>query len=101
MIHNRYLPESLHRLVNALAIAALWCAAGIGLWTVAPAFSTWFTIARWCVYATPAIFLGSLFLRRSVVRGVAGGEGYDELSPATGRPARGAPDANAEHQAGK
>lgn len=79
MIHNRYLPEWLHRLMNAIAIAALWCAAAIGLWSLVPSSSICFAIARWCVYTTPAVFV-SPFVRRSVVRGVAGGEGYDELS---------------------
>lgn len=78
MIHNRYLPDWFHRIVNAFVVAAFWCAAGIGLWSAAPLESVWFGIARWCAYATPAVFLGSLFLRCSFIRGVAGDDGYDE-----------------------
>ncbi len=80
MIHNRYLPGWFHRIVNASAVAAFWCAAGIGLWSAAPLESVWFSIARWCAYATPAVFVGSLFLRLSFIRGIAGGDGYDEFT---------------------
>lgn len=80
MIHNRYIPEWLHRLVNALVIGTLWCGAGIAVWSTAPPESVWFAGGRWCVYATPLVLAAGLFVRPSLVRGVAGGEGYDELS---------------------
>jgi hypothetical protein len=80
VIHNRYLPEWLHRLVNALVIGLLWFSAAIAVWSAAPADSVWFTVGSWCAYATPFVVAAGLFVRRSVVRGVAGGEGYDELS---------------------
>ena len=80
MIHNRYLPEWLHRLVNALVIGAVWCAGAIALWSATPPVSIWFTVSGWGVYGTPLVIVAALFVRRSLVRGVAGGEGYDELS---------------------
>lgn len=78
-IHNRYLPEWLHRVVNAIVIASFWCGGAIGLWSIAPPDSLWSNVARWCVYGTPLVLSAAFFVRRSFVRGVAGGEGYDEL----------------------
>src|SRR5687768_12226755 len=80
MIHNRYLPEWLHRIVNALAVGVIWCAGFIAAWNVTPPDSIWFTVSAWCVYATPLVTAASLLLRCSIIRGVAGGEGYDELA---------------------
>src|SRR6185503_13728097 len=45
-----------------------------------PPESIWFTVSGWCVYGTPLIIAAALFVRRLLVRGVAGGEGYDKLS---------------------
>ncbi len=80
MIHNRYLPEWLHRVFNALFIGAIWCGTSIWLWSVVSPETIWFAIARWLVYLTPLVIVVALFVRSSVVRGVAGDDGYDELS---------------------
>jgi len=78
-IHNRYLPDWFHRAVNASVVAFIW---GIGTgytWLSAAPDSLLGATARWASSLTPVILIGMLFVRHSVVRGVAGGDGYDEL----------------------
>jgi hypothetical protein len=83
-IHNRYLPRWTHRVFNAVFGAALvvgfgaaglgWLAAGSWLWEL-----SW-----WAVRFAPVVALILLFVnpeRFSVVNGVAGETGYDELRP--------------------
>ena len=78
-IHNRYLPEWLHRIVNAIVVGSIWGTATGYLWLSASPESLWSTTTGWALALTPAIVMAMLFVRYSVVRGVAGAEGYDEL----------------------
>lgn len=78
-IHNRYLPEWLHRAVNASVVALIWGTATGYLWLSASPDSLWRTTAGSALSLTPVVLIGMLFVRHSVVRGVAGGDGYDEL----------------------
>jgi hypothetical protein len=79
-IHNRYLPEWLHRIANAIFVGCLWCATAAYAWRAGTSDSWWHPPARWAIYITPLIILAMLFVRRSLIRGVAGDDGYDELS---------------------
>jgi hypothetical protein len=78
-IHNRFLPEWLHRIVNALLVACLWGTATGYLWLSAQPNSVWRTVTGLAVSLTPFILVAMLFVRYSIVRGVAGENGYDEL----------------------
>lgn len=78
-IHNRYLPEWLHRIVNAVVVGGIWGAVTAYLWLSASTGSLWGTIAGFALSLTPMLVVAMFFVRFSVVRGVAGGEGYDEL----------------------
>lgn len=80
MIHNRYLPHWLHRLCNGLFGAALL--AGIGsIWFDEPPGSWLHLLSRVLIWSS--IPVGIILVVRarkfSIVEGVAGGEGYDEL----------------------
>ncbi|HXR04970.1 MAG TPA: hypothetical protein VN836_09725 [Verrucomicrobiae bacterium] len=80
MIHNRYLPLWLHRVCNGAFATALL--AGFGsIWYGEPA-GTWRHLVSQCLIwsSIPAgIVLALVAHRFSIVDGVAGGEGYDEL----------------------
>ena len=80
MIHNRYLPMWLHRVCCGVFGAAVL--AGIGsIWFGEPA-GTWRYILSRCLLwgSVPAgIVLACVAHRFSIVEGLAGGEGYDEL----------------------
>ena len=78
-IHNRYVPEWLHRIVNALLVASIWGTATGYLWLSASPGSFWKTTTSSALSLTPVILIAMIFVRYSVVRGVAGEEGYDEL----------------------
>lgn len=78
-MHNRRLPEWLHRVVNALVVAGLWAAATAYLWLSAQPSSVWRTVTASALSLTPLILIVMLFVRYSLVRGVAGEDGYDEL----------------------
>jgi hypothetical protein len=78
-IHNRYLPEWLHRIANAAVVGCIWGAATAYLWLSASTGSLWRTITGFALSLTPLLMVAMFFVRFSVVRGVAGGEGYDEL----------------------
>ena len=80
MIHNRYLPLWLHRVCNGVFGAAVLL--GIGsIWFGAPAGSWRHVLSRCFIWSSiPAGIVLALVARRlSIVEGVAGGEGYDEL----------------------
>ncbi|HTV42908.1 MAG TPA: hypothetical protein VMF08_20250 [Candidatus Sulfotelmatobacter sp.] len=80
MIHNRYLPLWLHRLCNGFFGAALL--AGVGsIWFDAPPDSWLHLLSRVLIWSSipVGIILAVLARRFSIVEGVAGGEGYDEL----------------------
>jgi len=80
MIHNRYLPLWLHRVCNGLFCAVLLI--GIGsIWIGEPADSWRHTLALCLMWASiPVGIILALVARRfSIVQGVAGGDGYDEL----------------------
>jgi hypothetical protein len=80
MIHNRYLPLWLHRTCNGVFGTALLV--GIGsIWFSDPVGSWGYFVSRCLIWASvPVGIILALFARRfSIVRGVAGGDGYDEL----------------------
>jgi hypothetical protein len=81
-LHNRYLPDWVHRILNGLMATALLASVGILPASVlTPCSWLW-----WCclllAWTSPvvgillAVFAPSRF---SLVRGAAGGDGYDEL----------------------
>jgi len=80
-IHNRYLPQWLHRLFNAVLVGALSVTLGIvGL----TAFST-IPVLSWLfaglLFGSPLLAVAAALMAHkfSVVRGIAGTDGYDEL----------------------
>ena len=80
MIHNRYLPVWLHRICNGVFGAALLF--GIGsIWFSDAAGSWGYFVSRSLIWASVpvGIILALLAPRFSIVQGVAGGDGYDEL----------------------
>jgi hypothetical protein len=80
MIHNRYLPLWLHRVFNGIFGAAWFL--GIGsIWYSQPADSWKHIVSRCLIWGSiPAgIVMALLAQRFSIVQGVAGGDGYDEL----------------------
>jgi hypothetical protein len=80
MIRNRYLPLWLHRVCNGVFGAVLLI--GIGsMWFGEPAESWRHFVSRCLVWASiPVGIILALVARRfSIVQGVAGGDGYDEL----------------------
>jgi hypothetical protein len=80
MIHNRCLPMWLHRLCSAVFGAAVFAAVG-SVWFAEPPGSWRHIISRCFLWGSvPAgIVLACIAHRFSIVEGVAGGEGYDEL----------------------
>lgn len=80
MIHNRYLPMWLHRLCcGVLGAVAL---AGVGsIWFAEPSGSWRHFVSRCLVWGSipVGIVLACIAHRFSIVEGLAGGEGYDEL----------------------
>jgi hypothetical protein len=83
-IHNRHLPDWAHRLVNGVVAAAVLIGISVvGLTFLDPAG----TLAKMCWYLLKAALpVGVLVLfvnpeRVSLVRGIGGDAGYDELSP--------------------
>ena len=80
MIHNRYLPLWLHRVCNGLfgAVVVLGLSS---IWLGEPADSWWHVLSRCLAWSSipVAIILAVVAKRFSIVEGVAGGEGYDEL----------------------
>ena len=81
MIHNRYLPPWLHRICNGVFGAVVFVSAG-SIWFGEPAGSWRHFLSRFLIWSSiPAgILLTIVAGRFSIVQGVAGGEGYDELS---------------------
>jgi hypothetical protein len=80
MIHNRYLPLWLHRVCNGVFGAVLLI--GIGsIWFGEPAETWRHIVSRCLIWASiPVGIILALVARRfSIVQGVAGGDGYDEL----------------------
>jgi hypothetical protein len=80
MIHNRYLPLWLHRLCNATLGVAVLLTIGSSLFGE-PAGSWKHILSRYLIWSSiPAGIILALAARRfSIVEGVAGGDGYDEL----------------------
>lgn len=80
MIHNRYLPAWLHRCCNGLfGIVACLGIASLGFGS-AP--GSWLQVGSlWLIYASLPVGAVLFFVapRFSIVEGLAGGEGYDEL----------------------
>jgi len=80
MIHNRYLPLWLHRLCNGVFGVSVLL--GIGsIWFGEPAGSWRHVLSRCLLWSSiPVGIILALVARRfSIVEGVAGREGYDEL----------------------
>ena len=80
MIHNRYLPSWLHRVCNGLFGAAVLIGVS-SFWFGAPE-GTWRHVLSRCLIwsSIPAgIILALVVPRCSIVEGVAGGDGYDEM----------------------
>jgi hypothetical protein len=80
MIHNRYLPLWLHRVCNGVFGAVLLI--GIGsIWFGEPAETWRHIVSRCLIWASipVGITLALIARRFSIVQGVAGGDGYDEL----------------------
>lgn len=87
MIHNRYLPSWLHRIGNGLFGAVLLFGFG-SIWISEPA-GTWRHLISLCLIGAslPAgIILAFVAHRFSIVRGVAGEDGYDELHEVDAKP---------------
>ena len=80
MIHNRYLPLWLHRICNG-AFGAAWLAGISSIWFTEPPGSWQHTLSRCLIWSSipVGIILASLARRCSIVEGVAGEDGYDEL----------------------
>ena len=83
-IHNRYLPAWAHRLANAaLAAASLIGIAVLGFNLLSP-MSKLKEVCWWLVWAAAPVGLAVSFLnprRFSLVNGIGGDVGYDELRP--------------------
>ena len=80
MIHNSYLPRWLHRVCNGVLGSAVLL--GIGsIWFGQPAGSWQHLLSRCLIWSSiPVGIILALVARRcSIVEGVAGGDGYDEL----------------------
>ena len=80
MIHNRYLPVWLHRLGNG--VFGIVVCLGIASLGFGPAPGSWLHVgSRWLIYASLPVGVVLFFVapRFSIVEGLAGGEGYDEL----------------------
>lgn len=79
-IHNRYLPVWVRRICNGAFGAALFIGLG-SIWFEEPADSWRHVLARCMIWSSfpVGIALALLARRFSIVEGVAGGEGYDEL----------------------
>lgn len=80
-LHNRYLPQWVHRIANGVIASLLLALAGAwGTTALAPGSFPWklFFIA---LYASPIGLLASLLNpgRFTLVEGIAGEDGYDEL----------------------
>jgi heme/copper-type cytochrome/quinol oxidase subunit 2 len=80
MIHNRYLPLWLHRICNGMFGAALLLCIG-SVWYSEPAGSWHHVVSRCLIWTSiPVGIILALAARRfSIVEGVGGGDGYDEL----------------------
>jgi hypothetical protein len=83
MIHNRHLPLWLHRVCNGVFGAVLLASIG-SVWFGEPAGSWRHFLSRCLIWSSvPAGIILALVARRcSIVRGVAGRDGYDELHEA-------------------
>jgi hypothetical protein len=83
-IHNRYLPSWAHRIANAIVAAGILAGiAVIGLTFFDPT-SRLTGICWWCLWAALPVGVAVLLLnpnRFSLVRGIGGEVGYDELQP--------------------
>jgi hypothetical protein len=83
-IHNRYLRRWLHRIFNAVFGGALFVGAGaLGLGSLPVGTWSW-ELSSWVVRLAPVAALILLVVnpeKFSVVNGVAGETGYDELRP--------------------
>jgi hypothetical protein len=80
MIHNRYLPLWLHQVCNGVLGAALL--AGLSsIWFGEPAGSWKHFVSRCLIWSSipVGIILAFAARRLSIVQGVAGEDGYDEL----------------------
>lgn len=80
-VHNRYLPDAAHRIANGVVAAAILATIAVLMLTSMPVTSAWWRFAWWLLYA--ALPAGLLFAfvapRVSLVRRIAGADGYDEL----------------------
>ena len=66
--------------MNFVVVGGIWGAVTAYLWLSASSASLSGTIAGFALSLTPLLVVAMFFVRFSVVRGVAGGEGYDELT---------------------
>jgi hypothetical protein len=81
-VHNRYVSRLVHRIFNGILGAALTASAGVGGLHVFDMTSALWNLSWWILYAAPIVLIALPFLnpdRFSVVNGVAGHSGYDEL----------------------
>jgi ABC-type glycerol-3-phosphate transport system permease component len=63
-----------------LFVGSIWGAVTAVSREIAPGDSVWWVVACWAFFATPVVLVIALLVRRSLVRGIAGGDGYDEFS---------------------
>jgi hypothetical protein len=82
MTMNRYLPNWLHRVANAIFATALCAAAGIAGFNYLHGIPVLARVSKWLLYLSPfvGIFCGILNPQRfSLTEGLAGEVGYDGL----------------------
>ncbi len=86
MIHNRYLPLGLHQVCNGV-FGAVWLIGLGSIWFGEPAESWRHFVSRSLIWASiPVGIILALVARQfSIVQGVAGGDGYDELPETDGK----------------
>jgi hypothetical protein len=80
MIHNRYLPFWLHRVCNGVFGAAVLLGVG-SIWFGEPVGSWQYVLSHCLIWSSVPVGIVLAFVARrfSIVEGVAGGEGYDDL----------------------
>jgi len=81
-IHNRFLPAWAHRVANGVVAAAILVGFAVVGLTLFDSASTVAAASWWCLRAALPIGVLALFLnpnRISLVRGIGGEVGYDEL----------------------
>ena len=83
-IHNRYLPGWAHRLANGVVAAAILVGIAVVGFSVLDSQGGLVNACWWCLWAAVPVGVAVSFLnpnRYSLVRGIGGDVGYDELNP--------------------